>query len=178
MPEILSLFLIGIALSMDAFSLSLAVGTVSLENKKQLSLSIIVGCFHFILPLLGVLIGSNLMRFLHISASLLVAGILLLIAFEMIHGVIKPSEKSFKFSIWGILLFAFSVSFDSFSVGLGLSFISSKIFLGSFIFAILSFGFTYLGLIIGRCAKKKLGVTSNIIGAILLIVVAILSLCK
>jgi len=176
--ELISLFLIGLALSMDAFSLALAVGTKSLERKKMVILSIFVGCLHFCLPLLGLLIGSSIVNVLRVGSGFLIAAILLLIAFEMIHSVIIPSEKDFKMNFLGMLAFAFSVSFDSFSVGLGINFITSKIFLGSFIFAILSFAFTLLGLNIGHLAKKRLGKLSIIIGAILLIVVAIITLCK
>ena len=178
MQEILSLFLIGLALSMDAFSLALAIGTTSLEKKKMLILSLFVGFLHFCLPLLGLLIGGGIVNILKVGSGFLIAAILLLIAFEMIHSVIIPSEKDFKMNFWGMSAFAFSVSFDSFSVGLGINFITSKIFLGVVIFAILSFAFTLLGLNIGRFAKKHLGKVSNIIGAILLIVVAIIILCK
>ena len=178
MQELLSLFLIGLALSMDAFSLSLAVGTTILEKKKRLILSLFVGCLHFCLPLLGLLIGSSIANVLRVGSGFLIAAILLLIAFEMIRSVIFPSEKDFKMNFWGMSAFALSVSFDSFSIGLGINFITSKVFLGAFIFAVLSFTFTLLGLNIGHLAKKHLGKLSIIIGAILLIVVAIITLCK
>ena len=42
-----SILLIGIALSMDTFSLSLGVGTFNISTKKSLKLALIVGVFHF-----------------------------------------------------------------------------------------------------------------------------------
>ena len=48
-----TIFLIAIALSMDAFSLSLAYGTLGLTKKEVNKLSVIVGIYHFFMPLIG-----------------------------------------------------------------------------------------------------------------------------
>ena len=50
MQELLSILIIGIALSMDTFSLSLSVGTLKITNKKAVFLASIVGCMHFFMP--------------------------------------------------------------------------------------------------------------------------------
>ena len=50
------IILIGISLSMDTFSLALSMGTYEKKKKKIVIYSLIVGTFHFILPLLGNLI--------------------------------------------------------------------------------------------------------------------------
>ena len=44
------LFIIAISLSMDAFSLSLAYGTLDINKKEIITLSIIVGIYHFFMP--------------------------------------------------------------------------------------------------------------------------------
>ena len=45
--------LIGVSLSMDAFSLALIYGTYGLSRRNEIILSIIVGLFHFFMPLVG-----------------------------------------------------------------------------------------------------------------------------
>ena len=56
MKEIVSIILIGISLSMDTFSLSLSLG--SLTNLKRIKIvPLVVGIFHFFMPLLGNLLG-------------------------------------------------------------------------------------------------------------------------
>ena len=47
MNALLSTIIVGISLSMDAFSLSLAYGTVGLSKKQEIILSIVVGIYHF-----------------------------------------------------------------------------------------------------------------------------------
>ena len=56
------LFLIAISLSMDAFSLSLAYGTLNLKKKEIHRLALMVGIFHFVMPLFGHLFGDFLLR--------------------------------------------------------------------------------------------------------------------
>ena len=53
--------LVGISLSMDAFSLSLIYGTQNIGKKNEIMLTIIVGLFHFFMPLLGLNIGNFLL---------------------------------------------------------------------------------------------------------------------
>ena len=50
--------LMAISLSMDAFSLALVYGTFGIDRKNKIILSLIVGCFHFVMPLFGMFIGD------------------------------------------------------------------------------------------------------------------------
>lgn len=43
---------------MDAFSLALIYGTQGITKKHKILLSLIVGIYHFIMPLIGVAIGT------------------------------------------------------------------------------------------------------------------------
>ena len=62
--SLLIVILVAISLSMDAFSLSLAYGTLDLEKKSINLLSLIVGSYHFIMPLLGMWFGNKLITIL------------------------------------------------------------------------------------------------------------------
>ena len=62
MIQILYLFLIGISLSMDAFSLSLVYGLNKITKKDKLLLSIIVAIYHFIMPIIGFIFSNILIR--------------------------------------------------------------------------------------------------------------------
>ena len=55
---------IAISLSMDAFSLSLIYGTLNLKPRMQKLMSIMVGIFHFLMPLLGYQIGELILTYL------------------------------------------------------------------------------------------------------------------
>ena len=81
-----------------------------------------------------------------------------------------------KTSITGIyqaLLFAFSVSIDSFSMGIGLGLHEENIILCGLLFSIFSFLFTKLGLDFGRKLTIKFGKIANIVGSIILLILGI-----
>ena len=70
--NIILIFIIAISLSMDAFSLSLAYGTISMSKKEINVLSIIVGIYHFFMPILGMLIGSFVFNVLNINQNIII----------------------------------------------------------------------------------------------------------
>jgi len=176
MKELFSIILIGIALSMDTFSLSLGVGMFNVSRKKALELSLIVGVMHFLQPLLGMILGEQLIKTFELKCDILLGIILIFIAVEMIIDIIKHEEEKFNLSILGMFLFAFGVSIDSFSVGLGIKAITSNIYLAMSIFSLCSFIFTYGGIIVGKQANKLLGIYANIIGVIILFVLGLMHL--
>lgn len=176
MGTIYSIILIGIALSMDTFSLSLGVGMFNTSNKKALKLAIIVGIMHFVMPMLGSIIGEKLIQLFELQCDILLGIILILIAIQMTIDIIKHDEEHFNLNLPGMFLFAIGVSLDSFSVGLGLKAITDNMYLAMGIFAVCSFIFTYGGMIIGRQANKILGIYSNIFGIVILFILGLVHL--
>ena len=133
MSIIISLFIIGVSLSMDTFSISLSIGTFNITRKKTIFLCILVGIMHFFMPLFGSIFGSKIITFLNINVNFLLGLILLFIAVEMLVDLIKEENKYFELNLFNIFLVSLSVSLDSFSTGLGLSAITSDIFLSGLI---------------------------------------------
>lgn len=171
--EIISLLLIGIGLSMDAFSLALCYGVLNITSSKQKTLSFIVGVFHFFMPLLGMIIGNVLEHFVVMDMRYIVFSIFMILGIEMISSAIKKDTSLIFLSSIGLFLFAFTVSIDSFSAGIGIKFISDNYLLCSVIFSLTSFMFTYAGLIIGGLIGSKYNGISKWGGGIILITFAL-----
>ncbi len=175
--EIITLIIIGLSLSIDAFSLSLAYGLLNIPKKTIISTSITVGIFHFIMPILGMLLGNIITDTLNLDSKYILLTILILILIEMIKSL-KEENKEHELNIINILIFAFLVSFDSFTLGIGIKYITSNIFIASIIFMILSSLFTFLGFILGKYLTKKATYKIKLIGIILLLGVIMYFLCK
>lgn len=175
--EIITLIIIGLSLSIDAFSLSLAYGLLNIPKKTIISTSITVGIFHFIMPILGMLLGNIITDTLNLDSKYILLTILILILIEMIKSL-KEENKEHELNIINMLIFAFLVSFDSFTLGIGIKYITSNIFLASIIFMILSSLFTFLGFILGKYLTKKATYKIKLIGIILLLGVILYFLCK
>ena len=80
MKESLTILTIAIALSMDTFSLSLGIGTGNISKKRCLLFSIIVGIMHFIMPLIGNLIGNKIVEIFMLKSNFLLGIILIYLA--------------------------------------------------------------------------------------------------
>lgn len=173
----LTILLIGISLSMDTFSLALIYGMLGITNQKKIILSIIVGIYHFIMPLVGLTLGNALDTMSFIKLSIISSIILLYIGIDLITSNLKE-EKIISLTISGLFMFGLSVSIDSLTVGIGLKAITNNYLLSSTIFSICSFIFTYLGLILGNIIENRVGSYSKLLGGIILIIIAIIMFIK
>lgn len=157
---------------MDAFSLALAYGTNKISKNKIIILSLVVGLFHFIMPITGSFIGISLLSKLITKANIIVGIIFIILAIEML--ISKDEEKKGTITnIYTCIIFAFTVSIDSFTVGIGLSLTNSNIIIPSLIFSITSFIFTALGLVLGKKLSKTFGKKAIYLGIIILLVLGI-----
>ena len=176
MASYFTILLIGISLSMDTFSLSLAYGMLGISKRYKLILSLVVGAYHFIMPIIGLIIGSIIDKHTFINLHLIASIILIYIGINLITS--KNKNETLSLSKIGLLLFVFSVSIDSLTVGIGLRGITNKYFLSAITFSICSAFFTYLGLFLGNSIGNKLGIYSKITGGIILIIIAIIMFVK
>ena len=170
MVEFFSAFLIAVALSMDTFSLSLGLGTGNINKKDCLKLSFIVGVMHYVMPSLGSIVGNSLVSFFALNSNKLLGGILIFLAINLLININKEEDVGIDLSYIGMFLFAFGVSIDAFSTGLGLEAITNSKVFTMLIFSLTSFCFTLLGLLIGKFAKELVGKKASIIGFLLLVV--------
>ena len=172
MATFLTIFLIGISLSMDAFSLSLIYGLSGLNSKKRIALTLIVGLYHFIMPLIGLALGSYIAKISFLNLNLIATLILIYIGIDLIISNFKKTD-TISLSKSSLFLFGLSVSIDSLIVGISLKAITNDYLLSSIIFALCSSIFTYLGLTLGNIVGNNIGTYSKVLGGVILIIIAI-----
>ena len=173
MNTFLTTLLIAISLSMDAFSLSLVYGTLNIDKKNKIILSFIVGIYHFLMPLLGLSIGSFVAQYLVFNLKYLVSIIFITIGLELILSNTKEKEVVPLENIISFLIFGLSVSIDSFTTGIGLNIINNNYLTVSTTFCLTSCLFTYFGLNIGDKLSQKNVKISTICGGIVLIILGL-----
>lgn len=173
MSEIITIILIGVALSMDTFSISLSLGIFNITKKKSLIFSLIVGFFHFSLPLIAQTSSALFFKKYDIDGSKAMGLILLFLAFQMIMEMKRKTNTAINISYKGLVLIALSVSLDSFMTGIGLATITSNKLLAALVFSISSFCFTNLGIIVGKYFNQKLGDYAKYFGFSLMIIIGV-----
>lgn len=175
---IFNTFLVAISLSMDAFALAFSYGLLKIKNNIIIVTSIIVGLFHFIMPLLGYKFSAFLFSYTFIKPKIVLFLIFLFISIDMLFSYFEKNNKLFNLNLFGILLFSFSVSIDSFTVGIGFDLISNNILLSAAIFSVISSLFTILGFLLGKKFNNTVGKKSFLIGSFLLFLYAVKVLTK
>ena len=173
--KIVSLIFIGLSLSIDAFTLSLAYGLLSIPNKKIILTSLLVGFLHFSLPILGSTLATYVSRIINFDTRVILILILILILIDLLK---ENDTHDLSINASKLIIFSFLVSFDSFSIGIGIKYITNNVILAGSIFSILSSFFTFLGFNLGKFLYKELEKKSKIIGIILISITIFYFLCK
>ncbi|MGJ9458205.1 manganese efflux pump MntP [Oceanobacillus sp. CF4.6] len=167
--EFISLLFLAIALSMDAFSVSLGMGMQRIRLKRIAVIGLVIGIFHIIMPFLGILLGKAISNQIGELTTLAGGVLLFVIGAQMFFSAFNHEVKSRVLPVGaGLILIAFSVSIDSFTVGLGLGISGVKIFLTLFLFGAASCALTWLGMLLGRKVHGYLGTYSELLGGSIL----------
>jgi len=180
---------VAIALGADAFSLSLAIGLAGIRKSMIIRLSLVVGFFHVVMPLGGMMLGQSLGLILGRYASRIGALVLIVLGGRMLYTVYLPTIEHFPFgearkalfqnnistnislSGFGIYLLAASVSLDALSVGFSLGTIRADIFITVLIIGVIAGLMTGLGLVLGRVMGTRLGNKAELLGGLALLLI-------
>jgi putative Mn2+ efflux pump MntP len=181
---ILDAFLIGIALAMDAFALTVANCTTYKDKlcKRQLwSMPVAFGLFQFLMPVLGFYIGSVFSSYLSGIAGFLSAGIFFLLFIKIVIDNVKESKCeqescpcTGKFNLKFLLVQAVATSIDAFLIGACqfALFLSSPFFF-ALIVGVVTFAIVSIAIYIGKTLGAVLGKFATWTGAFILLALSI-----
>lgn len=178
MIYIASIILIAVSLSMDAFALALSYGIKNVSIKNVVITAVTVGLFHFFMPFFGSIIGAPLFAYTIIKPRIVLFLVFLLLSIDMFTHFFEEKPKLRELNVIGTLFFAISVSFDSFSVGLGLKYIYDNVLIAVSSFCLISAFFTTLGFFLGKKLSEKIGRYSFLVGSISLFLYSVRILTK
>ncbi|PLR96615.1 manganese efflux pump MntP [Bacillus sp. T33-2] len=168
--ELFTLILMAFALGMDAFSVGLGMGMFRLTRRQIFKIGITIGLFHVWMPLAGIIAGRFLSEQFGAVAGLLGGLLLVILGVQMIWSGFKEDETSLITPVGrGLLVFALSVSLDSFSVGLTLGIYGAKTVLVLVCFGAAATILTWTGLLVGRRVQGWMGVYSEALGGSILL---------
>lgn len=167
--ELVTLILMSFALGMDAFSVGLGMGMFKLRLRQIATIGITVGLFHIWMPLVGIIAGRILSDQFGKVTAYAGAGLLLFLGLQMLLTGLRGKEEVVVAPFGtGLLLFALSVSLDSFSVGLSLGIMGAKTVITIICFGAVAVVLTWAGLLLGRKVQRWLGVYSQVLGGSIL----------
>ena len=176
----IELLLIGIGLSMDAFSVAICKGLSmkKINTKNMYIIALFFGGFQAIMPLIGWILGKQFESYITAFDHWIAFILLLIIGGKMIFEVIKDdnnneNEESDKLNLKELLLLAIATSIDALAVGITFAFLQVRILPSITIIGVTTFGFSLLGVIIGNKFGSKYKNKATLAGGIILVLIGI-----
>lgn len=179
MNLIIEVLIIGLILSADSFSAAVAMGTRPFSEKDALRFAGASGGAEALSTLIGALAGSTIIsRFSSIDhwiAFFLLGGVAVHMAWEGVMDLRnkEKKEEAVDFhSFTKILIVSFATSLDAFSVGISLGVAHKPILPFVISIGVWAFVTTLAGLHLAKKLSKKFGPIMNLIGSIVLGILA------
>ncbi len=169
---------IGVALSMDAFSLGLALGSQGMRWRDIARLSMTISYFHILLPLVSIMIGDYLYSVFGDTFSRLAALVMMFLGAKMaVTAIRQNSMRDGSSSLqpqWAqILGLGFTVSIDALSVGFSLGTLPIRPIFAALMFGLLSGLFALSGLALGKKVSQVLGQYGQLVGGFVLMILGL-----
>ena len=175
------ILLIGIGLSMDAFSVSICKGltTKKFSWKIALTCGLWFGFFQALMPVIGYFLGAQFQQYIEAFDQWIAFGLLFLIGANMICEALteKDSDDSGiahnDTPVKTMLLLAIATSIDALAVGISFACIQVRIWSSVLIIGVTTFLFSIIGVKIGNVFGSKYEKSAEIVGGIILILIGL-----
>jgi len=176
----IELFILAVALSMDAFAVAVCAGLTmkKFAFKKALLIGFYFGLFQALMPLLGYLVAAQFADAIAIIDHWIAFILLSFIGGKMIYGAIWKKENDIKneeFSVRPlyILPLAVATSIDALAVGVSFALIQVNITPAATLIGITTFVLSTLGVKIGTVFGIKFKTKAEIAGGVVLILIGL-----
>lgn len=169
---------IALALAMDAFAVSVAVG-LALDRTKAphvVRLAVYFGFFQFLMPIVGWAGGKEFRAALAGFEHWLSFGLLMLIGANMIRDAGKEKELwESKDPTRGLtaLMLSLATSIDALGIGVVLAARKVNIWHASVVIGLVAAAMTALGMTVGRRVGRKVELKVGMLGGVVLIALAL-----
>lgn len=167
------LFILAVALSMDAFAVSVCKGlsVPKMKLKHALTCGLYFGGFQGLMPLIGYLLGSQFEEMI-VSIDHWIAFVLLgLIGFNMIKESREQDEEKMdsSFAVKEMVTLAIATSIDALAVGVTFAFLRVDIFWAVTFIAVVTFTLSSIGVKVGNVFGMRYKSKAEFAGGLILI---------
>ncbi len=174
--SIFEIALIAVALGFDAFAVGLGVGTACCAPRQVFRLSFHFGLFQFMMPLIGWLSGRYILFWAETWGPWIAFGLLLFIGARMLRQGVIPAEEETECPDptkgFSLVMLSLATSIDALGVGFGLGVLKQNLFLVAVWIGITASAMTWSAMKIGNRLSQRFAHRMEIIGGLILIVIA------
>ena len=171
------LFIIAVALSMDAFAVSICKGlsVQRLEKKHALSVGLWFGGFQSFMPLIGWLLGVSFQSLITSIDHWIAFALLGIIGINMVREALGGEEEacSNSFAVREMLTLAIATSIDALAVGVTFAFLQVDIVPAVTFIGITTFFLSMVGIKIGNLFGARYKKKAELFGGVVLIAMGV-----
>ncbi|MFU8765404.1 MAG: manganese efflux pump MntP family protein [Haliea sp.] len=173
----IEVFFLAIALSMDAFAVSIGLGSKPHARSRQLALlcAVYFGVFQGGMPLIGYLAGTSVLGWVDLYAPWIAFLLLALIGGKMIFESFGEGveEEIRRVSHRVMLLLALATSIDAMAAGFALTLLDVGPLLACLIIGLATAVFSWIGVTIGRRSGTWLESKAELLGGVVLVLIGL-----
>lgn len=169
----IEVIILAVALSMDAFAVSIGLGAKKNTPGLALKAGFFFGIFQALMPFIGYLGGKGVLGWIDAYAHWIAFGLLALIGAKMIYeGVSEGIEEGISdVTNKMMLVLAIATSIDAMAAGFSLTLLDANPYVACLIIGATTFAFSWAGVLIGRKSGTWLESKAEIFGGIVLILI-------
>ncbi len=172
--NLIEVLLIAVGLAMDAFAVSLGIGTTGHAKglRPVFRLSFHFGLFQCLMPILGWLIGTRVEFLVSQVDHWIAFGLLAFVGSRMIRSGLDPNGETYERDPSRgrtLVMLALATSIDAMAVGLSLAMVGVEIISPSIVIGIVTGSLSLVGLGIGYKLGETFGKRMEIVGGLILI---------
>lgn len=165
--------ILAVALSMDAFAVSIGLGSKHVQKTTSLGIlaAIYFGVFQALMPLIGFLGGKGVLGWVESYAHWIAFLLLVLIGGKMIYESLTEGIEDDIAQITHkiLLVLAIATSIDAMAAGFTLTLLEVNPFIACAIIGITTFLFSWVGVFVGAKSGTWLESKAELLGGIILI---------
>lgn len=169
--------ILALALSMDAFAVSIGLGSKPVESHKKLAIwaAIYFGLFQGLMPLIGYLGGKGLLGWIEIYAPWIAFLLLLFVGGKMIFEAFSEGieEDICQITQRVMLTLAIATSIDAMAAGFALNLLEVNALLACLIIGLVTCVMSAIGVYIGKRSGTWLESKAELVGGLVLILIGI-----
>ncbi len=171
----IEVLILAVALSMDAFAVSIGLGSKHGKKTRTLAVqaAIYFGIFQALMPLIGFFGGKGVLGWVENYAHWIAFSLLLLIGGKMIYESFSEGIEDDVAQITHkmMLILAIATSIDAMAAGFTLTLIEVNPFIACAVIGVTTFIFSWLGVFVGAKSGTYLESKAELFGGIILILI-------
>ncbi|HEB28138.1 MAG TPA: manganese efflux pump [Porticoccus sp.] len=169
--------ILALALSMDAFAVSIGLGSKHIKKTASLAITagIYFGLFQALMPLIGYMGGRGVFGWVEAYAPWVAFSLLLLVGCKMIYESISEGieEDIAKITHKVMLILAIATSIDAMAAGFSLTILNVNPFVACAIIGTTTLFFSWVGVFVGAKSGTWLESKAELFGGIVLILIGL-----